>query len=276
MSGLERTAAAAAMVSRCGRRWLWLALPVLCLVRHAPAIEMYVPDELFVENGTDVKLSCTFKSTEVTSTSAVVVWKFKSQSGGNDFATIFYYTNGKNYPGNQNPFKDRITWAGDLNKRDVSIQIKNIQFKDNGTYECTVFNPPDVSGTPKQIKLRVVERENLPVSNVPYLVGIICGVIGGLLLITILIFALCIYKKKKSRKNYSGSGGSCSTTESLMSAVKQPQRKSPASSEALVTPIPSGAIQGPVIYAQLDHSGKASNEIIKSETVVYSDIRRLC
>uniref|UniRef100_A0A8C5LP86 Myelin protein P0 n=1 Tax=Leptobrachium leishanense TaxID=445787 RepID=A0A8C5LP86_9ANUR len=171
--------------------------------RWVTALELYAPDELFAENGTDIRLPCTFKSTEVTSMATVVIWKRKGQTSASSDVTIWYYSHGSNFPG-KDDFKDRISWAGDLNKRDVSIKIKNIQFKDNGTYECQVFNPPDVNSVPKKIKLRVVEKENLPVSNVPYLVGIICGVIGGVLLIAILIFALVICKKKQSRKHYSG------------------------------------------------------------------------
>ncbi|CAH2218977.1 myelin zero 1 isoform X2 [Pelobates cultripes] len=259
-----------AVGSPCGWRWLVLLVSVLCLARTVSAIEVYGPSELFIENGTEARLPCTFKSSEVTSTSLLAIWKFDAQSKGGDSVTIFYYTGGTNQHKNKDQFTGRISWAGDLNKRDVSVKIKNMQFIDNGTYECTVFNPPDVSGKPNKIKIRVVERENLPASNVPFLVGIICGVIGGILLIALLIFALVICKRKRSKKNYSG----CSTTESLMS-VKQPPRKSPGTEE-LVKPMPSAPIQGPVIYAQLDHSGKPSNEIIKSESVVYSNIRRLC
>lgn len=71
----------------------------------------------------------------------------------------------------------------------------------------------------------------------------------------------------------SGDGGQ---TESLMSPVKQPPHRSPSDTEALVTSAPSGTVQGPVIYAQLDHSGKAGDQINKSETVVYADIRKNC
>ncbi|KAF5898243.1 myelin protein zero-like protein 1 isoform X3, partial [Clarias magur] len=48
---------------------------------------------------------------------------------------IFYYAGGKGFPGTSQ-FKDRIEWAGDLNKKDGSIRVSNMQFADNGTYVC--------------------------------------------------------------------------------------------------------------------------------------------
>lgn len=45
---------------------------------------------------------------------------------------------------------------GDINKRDVSIQLYPAQFSDNGTFFCDVRNPPDVTGTSARMELRVV------------------------------------------------------------------------------------------------------------------------
>lgn len=60
-----------------------------------------------------------------------------------------------------------------------------------------------------------------------------------------------------------------------MSPVKQVSQKSPSDTEGLVKSLPSGSHQGPVIYAQLDHSGgHHSDRINKSESVVYADIRK--
>ncbi|KAG8450101.1 hypothetical protein GDO86_002649 [Hymenochirus boettgeri] len=226
---------------RMGRRWQGLAVWVLLCVAHlSTAVEVYTPDELFVENGTQAKLTCTFKSTEVTYSRTAVSWSFVPDSGENRI-TIFHYTDGKSFPGTYGPFKDRITWAGDINKKDASIKVDNMQSKDNGSYICNVVNPPDIVCIEKKIKLQVVEKENLPLSNVPLLIGIICAVIGALLIVASIIFAVCIFKKKKSRKHYSG----CSTTDSLMAQTpfKQPPRKSPCDTEALVTQTPSAPVQ---------------------------------
>ncbi|KAJ7413657.1 myelin protein zero like 1 [Willisornis vidua] len=113
---------------------------------------------MFVENGTDAKLPCTFTSVEVISSAASVSWSFQPE-GAATRISFFYYSNGKSYPGKDIPFKDRITWAGDLNKKDASITISNMQFRDNGTYICDVKNPPDIVVKPGEIRVRVVEKE---------------------------------------------------------------------------------------------------------------------
>jgi hypothetical protein len=66
------------------------------------------------------------------------------------------------YIGDYPPFKDRVTWAGDLDKKDASINIENIQAVHNGTYICDVKNPPDIVVRPGHIRLHVVEIGNFP------------------------------------------------------------------------------------------------------------------
>lgn len=66
-----------------------------------------------------------------------------------------HFTNGEGFLG-QPEFQDRVQFIGDINKRDVSIQLSPAQFSDNGTFFCDVKNPPDVTGTPARTELRVV------------------------------------------------------------------------------------------------------------------------
>lgn len=189
---------------RDGRRTLWLLFMVaLCTVNPCISVEVYTPGELTVENGTLAKLSCTFKSSEVVHSTTVIIWRFKDEGSTSEPVKVLVYMGGKPYPSDSR-FKERTTWVGDLNKKDASIQIDKVTFKDNGTYICEVMMPNDVGGKPKELKLRVVEKGNLPMSNVPFLVGIICAAIGGILLIAIIVFAVVITKKKKSRKSYTG------------------------------------------------------------------------
>lgn len=75
---------------------------------------------------------------------------------------FFHYSQGQVYLGNYPPFKDRISWAGDLDKRDASINIENMQFIHNGTYICDVKNPPDIVVQPGHIRLHVVEKGTCP------------------------------------------------------------------------------------------------------------------
>ncbi|XP_068122322.1 myelin protein zero-like protein 1 [Hyperolius riggenbachi] len=122
------------------------------------ALEVYAPEEITVENGTQALLPCTFKSSEVTRKETSVIWRYIEDGGSSKGSTtVLMFTGGIPYPG-EGRFKERVTWAGDLNKKDVSIKIDKINFKDNGTYTCDVLNPPDVNDLPKEIKLRVVEK----------------------------------------------------------------------------------------------------------------------
>uniref|UniRef100_A0A8D0HGZ6 Myelin protein zero like 1 n=1 Tax=Sphenodon punctatus TaxID=8508 RepID=A0A8D0HGZ6_SPHPU len=183
-----------------------LRVPVLllaaALVVRVSAVEVYTPKELFVENGTEAKLPCTFTSSEVISSAASVSWSFQPE-GASKLMSFFYYSGGKSYAGKDIPFKDRITWAGDLNKKDASINIANMQFLDNGTYTCDVKNPPDIVVKPGEIRLRVVERDNLPLFPIGLVVGIAIGAISGVILL-ITIIVCVVYRKKNSKKHYSG------------------------------------------------------------------------
>nr|XP_031361698.1 LOW QUALITY PROTEIN: myelin protein zero-like protein 1 [Lonchura striata domestica] len=239
------------------------------VVVQVSAVEVNTPEEMFVENGTDAKLPCTFTSVEVISSAASVSWSFQPE-GAATRISFFYYSNGKSYPGKDIPFKDRITWAGDLNKKDASITISNMQFRDNGTYICDVKNPPDIVVKPGEIRVRVVEKDSLPAFPIATVAGIAIGTVTGLSSLISIVVCLVI-RKNNSKKRYSG----CSTSESLMSPVKQAPQKAPSDTEGLVNSVPARSHQGPVIYAQLDHSGgQHSDKINKSESVVYADIRK--
>ncbi|KAM6217258.1 myelin protein zero-like protein 1 [Rhynchocyon petersi] len=232
------------------------------------ALEVYTPKEIFVANGTQGKLTCKFKSPNVTSSLTSVSWSFQPE-GANSAVSFFHYSQGHEYPGNYPPFKGRISWAGDLDKKDASINIENMQFIHNGTYICDVKNPPDIVVQPGHIRLHVVEKESLPMFPVWVVVGIVSAVVLGLTLLISMILAV-LHRRKNSKRDYTG----CSTSESL-SPIKQAPRKSPSNTEGLVKSLPSGSHQGPVIYAQLDHSGgHHSDKINKSESVVYAELRK--
>ncbi|XP_038258040.2 myelin protein zero-like protein 1 isoform X1 [Dermochelys coriacea] len=232
------------------------------------ALDVKTPEELFVENGTEARLPCTFSSRDVISSAASISWSFQPE-GATTPISFFYYSQGNAYPGKDTPFKNRISWAGDLNKKDASVSIANVQFRDNGTYFCDVKNPPDIVMKPGEIRLRVVQRDNLPAFPTGVVVAIAIGV--TLVVLVLIAVIVCVVRKKNSKKHYSG----CSTSESLMSPVKQAPRKSPSDTEGLVNHVPARLHQGPVIYAQLDHSGgRHSDKINKSESVVYADIRK--
>ncbi|XP_036890804.1 myelin protein zero-like protein 1 isoform X2 [Sturnira hondurensis] len=186
------------------RRCLWsvLAAAFGFLTAGVSALEVYTPKEMYVANGTQGKLTCTFKSANTTSMLTTVSWSFQPE-GTDTSMSFFHYSQGQEYPGNYPPFKDRISWAGDLDKKDASISIENMQFIHNGTYICDVKNPPDIVAQPGHIRLYVVEKAVLPVFPVWVVVGIVTAVVVGLSLLTSVVLAV-LYRRKSSKRDYTG------------------------------------------------------------------------
>ncbi|XP_018966490.1 myelin protein zero-like protein 1 [Cyprinus carpio] len=231
------------------------------------AIDVFTPGEVFVENGTTATLSCSFKSREVISSSASVTWSFLPEGEAGAFTSIFYYTAGKQFPGSVPQFKSRVEWAGDMNKKDGSIRVIQMQFKDNGTFSCDVKNPPDISGQMSFIKVRVVMKEALPQTSAAVIVGGVIGAVIGIIIIAVVTYL--IIRRREHSHVYEG----CTSLESVSSQNTRVGKKAESSNDNSRCSSPSAPVQGPVIYAQLDHSG-SKNSFHKMEPVVYADIRK--
>ncbi|XP_008940894.1 PREDICTED: myelin protein zero-like protein 3, partial [Merops nubicus] len=106
--------------------------------------------------GEQVLLKCSFKSTHPITESLMVDWTYRPLSGGH-METIFHYQSVP-YPTTVGKFKDRISWAGNVAKGDASIAIRSPVTSDNGTFICSVKNPPDVYHNIPQTTLVVTER----------------------------------------------------------------------------------------------------------------------
>uniref|UniRef100_A0A3B3U9C9 Myelin protein zero-like 1 like n=1 Tax=Poecilia latipinna TaxID=48699 RepID=A0A3B3U9C9_9TELE len=213
------------------------------------AITIYADSEVIVQNGTTAVLRCTFDSSEVVTKAT----------------SILYFSDGKAYPG-QEEFKHRVQFVGDINKKDASIQLSPAQFSDNGTFFCDVKNPPDVSGTQGRTELRVVQKESLPQTNTKIVILAVCGAL--ILLIAVAIAACFAVRVIQNRHDYE-----CTSLEGASSEAPRPLKKAESSREGTRSTSPSGPLQGPVIYVQLDHSG-SKNSFHKMEPVVYADIRK--
>ncbi|MED6262617.1 hypothetical protein ATANTOWER_022803, partial [Ataeniobius toweri] len=114
---------------------------------------------------------------------------------------IYYFSNGKEYPGTDE-FKERVRFIGDINKKDASIQLSPAVFSDNGTFFCDVKNPPDVTGTQARTELRVVLKESMPQSNTKIIIGAVCGAL--ILLIFIAVAACFAIRVLHNRHDYEG------------------------------------------------------------------------
>ncbi|XP_039888418.1 myelin protein zero-like 1 like [Simochromis diagramma] len=245
-------------------------LCVVLVTRPTSAIEIHADPEVIVQNGTTGILRCTFRSSEVVSSATTVTWNFQSSHPDSQYYkspyVIFYFTSGRGFPGPEE-FKDRVQFIGDINKRDVSIQLSPTYFSDNGTFFCDVKNPPDVRGTQARTELRVVLKESYSQNNTTLIVA---GVCGALLVLVLIAVAACIVMRVlHNRHDYEG----CTSLESVNSQAPQPRKKVESRVEGSRSTSPSGPLQGPVIYAQLDHSG-SKNSFHKMEPVVYADIRK--
>ncbi|NXX16774.1 MPZL3 protein, partial [Podargus strigoides] len=92
--------------------------------------------------GEQVTLKCSFKSSSPITESLTVDWTYRPLMGGR-METIFHYQSVP-YPTSTGRFKDRISWAGNVAKGDASIALQSPEMSDNGTFICSVKNPPDV------------------------------------------------------------------------------------------------------------------------------------
>lgn len=58
-------------------------------------------------------------------------------------------------------FGDRVTFAGNLDKNDLSITLSDVQVYDVGIYNCYVKNPPDRIQGHGVIQLNVVTERKI-------------------------------------------------------------------------------------------------------------------
>ncbi|XP_029963867.1 myelin protein zero-like protein 3 [Salarias fasciatus] len=121
----------------------WLACfapsPVSC-------ISVTTPPELHASRGEAVTLSCTFTSISRPTSKMTVDWSYRPQTGGPP--QTFFHFSSKAFPPPDGQFVDRIRWQGTPASGDASIVLTNASLSDNGTYTCSVRNPPDVHGSP--------------------------------------------------------------------------------------------------------------------------------
>ncbi|XP_077578631.1 myelin protein zero-like protein 3 isoform X1 [Stigmatopora nigra] len=120
------------------------------LVFFAPSLVSSVtvrsPAELHASMGDTVTLSCTFTSTSRPTSKMTVDWSYRPQTGGPPQAFFHFFS--RAYPPSEGQFGGRIQWQGSPARGEASISLINATLNDNGTYTCSVRNPPDVHGSP--------------------------------------------------------------------------------------------------------------------------------
>lgn len=74
----------------------------------------------------------------------------------------FFHFSSRAFPPLDGQFTGRIRWQGSPARGDASISLINSTLNDNGTYTCSVRNPPDVHGSPtSQTVLTVTPKGKL-------------------------------------------------------------------------------------------------------------------
>ncbi|XP_053819424.1 myelin protein zero-like protein 3 [Vidua chalybeata] len=143
-----------------GGRLLLLLLPrgalLLLGVCNALSLEIKASPKVQAYVGEQVRLKCFFRSSSPITESLLVDWTYRPLTGG-QMETIFHYRSIP-HPTTAGTFKDRISWVGNVANGDASIAIQNPVLSDNGTFICSVKNPPDVYHNIPQTVLVVTER----------------------------------------------------------------------------------------------------------------------
>uniref|UniRef100_UPI00398ED81D myelin protein zero-like protein 3 n=1 Tax=Pristiophorus japonicus TaxID=55135 RepID=UPI00398ED81D len=133
--------------------------PILLLLLLLPgtvAVEISLAPKVRGFIGEDVELSCNFRSSLPITERLTVNWYYRPASRGSKHAILHYQS--RVFPALDGPFKDRVLWNGEVGKGNASIIVKNVTESDNGTFNCVVYNPPDVSSDMPSTILTVTER----------------------------------------------------------------------------------------------------------------------
>ncbi|XP_066190728.1 myelin protein zero-like protein 3 [Sylvia atricapilla] len=141
-----------------GGRLLLLPRGALLLlgVCNALALEIKASPKVRAFVGEQALLKCSFKSSSPITESLLVDWTYRPHSGGG-METVFHYQSIP-HPTTAGRFRDRISWVGNVANGDASIAIHSPELSDNGTFICSVKNPPDVYHNIPQTELVVTER----------------------------------------------------------------------------------------------------------------------
>ncbi|XP_046718975.1 sodium channel subunit beta-2 isoform X2 [Silurus meridionalis] len=169
---------------------------------HPPAfssvssMEVLVRQQIDALNGTMVKISCTFTSCYKLDLSKFAMnWTY--QETKNDTEEMFMTFKNRLPLLRTDRFGDRVKFAGNLDKNDLSITISNVQLADEGLYNCYVRNPPDRVEGHGRIQLSVVTE--LPPPRDSTIAVAVGASIGGMLALVILSMVIikCVRRHKK-------------------------------------------------------------------------------
>lgn len=177
--------------------WTVLAAAILAGIGNVAGVHVYTGGSVEARNGTEYRLKCTFQSTHPVGKKTSVTWSFRPENGGTEEVVMYYQE--QPYASAGGRFKGRVVWSGNIWKKDVSITIMDLRFTDNGTFMCSVLNPPDVDLIVGEVRLAVVEKVTY---SEMLILGIVIGGATGLV-VPIVICMVTVQLCRRRREDLS-------------------------------------------------------------------------
>ncbi|XP_060929722.1 sodium channel subunit beta-2 [Limanda limanda] len=174
------------------------ALLLLGSLSGCASMDVIVPSFINALNGSSVKIPCTFTSCYKMDVNTFIMnWTY--QETYNDTKEMFMIFSKRKEMATlrTDRFGDRVMFAGNLVKNDLSITLSDIQVEDMGIYNCYVMNFPDRTEGYGSIQLNVV-TELPPPRDSTIAVAIGASVGGALaLLILSMVVLKCLRRHQK-------------------------------------------------------------------------------
>ncbi|XP_068601563.1 sodium channel subunit beta-2-like [Brachionichthys hirsutus] len=176
-----------------------LLLPLLLLaLSGCSGMDVAVSGSINALNGTTVRIPCTFTSCyKMNAARFDMNWTYQESLNDTE-ETFMTYSNKKGMtPLRSERFGERVMFAGNLDKNDLSFSLSDVQLEDEGVYHCYVRNPPDRIQGHGRIQLNVV-TELPPPRDSTIAVAIGASVGGALaLLILSMVVVKCLRRHRK-------------------------------------------------------------------------------
>ncbi|CAN9511559.1 unnamed protein product [Ophioblennius macclurei] len=173
-------------------------LLMLLSLSGCASMDVLVPNQINALNGTTVKIPCTFTSCyKMDEFNFAMNWTYQETLNDTEEMFLTYYRKRGMVPLRSERFGERVTFAGNLVKNDLSITLSDVQLDDEGIYNCYVKNPPDRIQGHGVIQLNVV-TELPPPRDSTIAVAIGASVGGALaLLILSMVVVKCLRRHRK-------------------------------------------------------------------------------
>uniref|UniRef100_A0A8D3CYJ5 Ig-like domain-containing protein n=1 Tax=Scophthalmus maximus TaxID=52904 RepID=A0A8D3CYJ5_SCOMX len=166
------------------------------------SMDVLVPNHVNALNGTTIKIPCTFTSCyKMDVTKFSMNWTYQETLNDTQEMFMAFYKKKGILPlrsnSASNRFGERVMFAGNMDKNDMSITLSDVQMGDVGYYNCYVINPPDRIHGHGVIQLDVVTE--LPAPRDSTIAVAIGASVGGALALLILSMVVlkCLRRHQK-------------------------------------------------------------------------------